>query len=86
MLVYVRIDMFRSGEVPVNPSQRPVQAKRRGVFVALFEDAMAMLDVGRVDSIVDTYDDDQHPRKRDEDAICRESRRGMRFPARKWVV
>jgi len=45
-----------------------------------------MLDVGRMDSIVNADDHDHRPRKGDKDAICREGRRGMRFPARKWVV
>lgn len=60
LLVYVRICIV-VWRVPVDSSERSVQAKRCGVLVALFEDAMAMLDVGRVNSIVDAHDDDQCP-------------------------
>lgn len=73
--------------IPVNPRELHVLAKRRGVLVGLLEDTMAMLHiVRRVHRMINTHDDHQRPRERDEDTIRRQGRVRVGFMAGKGVV
>lgn len=73
--------------IPVNPRELHVLAKRRGVFVGLLEDTMAMLHiVRRVHRVINAHDDHQRPRERDEDTVCRQGRGRVGFVAGKGIV